>query len=272
MRKEFPNHRIIFAGYKDDYLYFRDNNGDWTIDEYISFDWWPIDRGCHEIKGPLTDEAIAAFAQLKERSEVYMDTTAITLKEYSDEFKAKSILAYPFKNIVSKDRKIDNHPHIIIYARAKNYAGLDFRSWEPEKWHQFMDELLCVLPNNYKVYVCGVEAESVHFQRSDRIVPILKGLDRSKITLNLLSNAKYCISDCSGSGNFAIQCGIPTFISGPNGYKDGFEKTKNYFGVYVKYQTCDMRTLSSELRMKGFLDFYSGLYCNLEREVYNGVD
>ena len=269
VRKEFPDHRIIFASYIDDYIYFRDNNKEWTIDEYIGFDWWPVDRGCHMVKGPLTEQAQSAYALLVERSDQFANTTALSLEDFTNEFKKKDRIAYPFKNII--DIEPTDEKYCVVYARAKNYNGLCFRSWEDDKWRSFLDQLLTMLPKDYKVYVCGIGDESVQFKWTDRVIPILDGDDRAEKTLNILSNAKFCISDCSGSGNFAIQCGIPTFVSGPDGYAIGFEKNKNYFGVYVKYQTCDMRSLTPELRIKGFLDFYSGLHYNLEREVYKGV-
>ncbi len=269
IRQEYPDRRIIVASYTDDHIYFRNNRKEWTIDEYIAFDWWSVDRGCHEVKGEFTEQAKQAFKLLKERSDIFVDTSSINLAQYTSEFKNKPRIAFPFKNTINVEPT--DEKYCIIYARAKNYNGLCFRSWEDEKWHRFVDELLTLLPSDYKLYVCGIESESVQFEWSDRVVPVLSGNDRAERTLNLLANAKFCISDCSGSGNFAIQCGIPTFISGPEGYAIGFEKNKNYFGVYVKYQTCDMRNLTPELRLKGFLDFYSGLHYELKDDVYVGV-
>jgi hypothetical protein len=272
IRKEHPNAKIIFAGYEDDYIYFRDNDGNWTIDEYWGFEWWPTDRGVHLAKGFIPDYVQKLRVKFNSRTprdgkSYFIDSSVLNLDMYSREFKANLRFFYPFKNIVTKEDKIADGNHIVVYARAKNYGGLNFRSWRPENWHKFMNLLLDKLDDTF--YVCGVGAESIQFDWSDRLINMTDktGSDRSSKTLNILSNAKFCISDCSGSGNFAIQAGIPTFVSGPKEYHRGFTNTKNHFGVHVHYQNTHMPDLTPEQRMEGLKEFLKNLHYNLDREV-----
>jgi len=281
LRLEYPQSKIVFAGYEEDMIYFRDNKGEWTVDEYWGIPWWPTDRGCHECKGQWPDYAIELKEWIDARvfdknspmsyNTKVIDTTTMTLAEWTAEFKKKPRIAYPLKNIVSEEPKLETYPHCIIYARAKNYSSTLFRSWHDDRWVKFIDLLL----REYRgiICVCGVSAESVKFSWGSRVKNYtnINGLERSTKTLNLLSNADFCISDCSGSANFAIQVGIPTFVSGPDGYADGFERNKNYFGAHVLYQTCDRDSLTPEIRMDGWRQFMKNLHYNLERNIYEGV-
>jgi hypothetical protein len=273
MRLENPNARIVFAGYEDDMIYFKDDKGNWTIDEYWGVPWWPTDRGCHECKGVWPSHILALQREINVPAfnTTILDTTKMTLAGWSAEFKQKPRIAYPLKYIVQEDPLLENKSYCVVYARAKNYESTVFRSWHDDRWVKFVELLL--QEYNGKVYVCGVEEESIKFPWSDRLINFtnLKGLERSSKTLNILSGADFCISDCSGSGNFAIQVGIPTFVSGPPGYAEGFEKNKNYFGVHVMYQTIHMDALTPELRMNGWRHFMKDLHYRLGRDVYEGV-
>jgi len=111
LRKERPDTHIIFASFEGDHIYFRDNNGDWTIDEYIAFPWWACDRGCHEVKGGLTADAKTALQYLKAYNGEVWETNKWTLKDYTAEFKDKSVIAYPFKDILGDESKIGDGNH-----------------------------------------------------------------------------------------------------------------------------------------------------------------
>lgn len=274
MRLEHPDAHITFASYEDDMIYFRDGDGRWTIDAYWSIPWWPTDRGCHECKGVWTPEAKALqrAINIPAFNTTIYDTTRMTLAGWTAEFKQKPRIAYPLKYIVQEEPMLETESnYCVVYARAKNYESTLFRSWHDSRWIEFVKQLM----EEYKgkVYVCGVAEESVKFPWSDRLINFtnMKGLERSSKTLNILAGANFCISDCSGSGNFAIQVGTPTFVSGPPGYAEGFEKNKNYFGVHVMYQTIHMDALTPELRMKGWREFMKNLNYNLKRDVYEGV-
>ena len=273
MRIEYPNHHIIFASYEGDDIYFSDNNREPTIDEYWAFPWWATDRGCQEVKGnhpKFFTDVLHEFDEVaKDYSDALIyDTTKYSLSQFTEHFKNKNRIAYPLKDTFNHKEFFDTEDHIIIYARAKNYTGLSFRSWESKQWNEFLDMVLDYHPT-MKAYVCGIEEESVHFNWSDRIVPVLKGPARSAVTLDLLSNANYCISDCSGSANFALQVGVPTFVSGPPEYEEGFTNTKNYFGTYIHYQNTDMRVLTAQLRFAGLKAFLRGDFTReLKRNFY----
>lgn len=265
IRKERPDIRIVLASFEGDYIYFKDNTGKPTIDEYIPIRWWPSDRGCHQVKSELTGDAQSALRCLESMSTELWDTHNWTLKRYSQEFKDKSVIAYPFKDII-KEKKIADGNHFIVMSRAKNYAGSHFRSWDGLRWNRFLD--MVIEETGLTAYVCGVEAESVQFNWSDKIINLTNIENRSMTTLNVISNSKFCVGDCSGSSNYVIQCGIPTFVSGPKEYADAFLNNKNYFGCYVNYQNYSMELLSPKSRFSAFKRFLNNYNNKLERDIY----
>lgn len=275
MRLEKPNHHIIFASYEGDDIYFVDNEGKSTIDEYWSFPWWPTDRGCHEVKGNRPKVFETILNQFSERAKDYpefemYDTTRYDLAQFTMHFKNKNRIAYPFKAQYANYEKEDliaPEPHIVIYARAKNYSQSRFRSWNTHSWKKFLDMVLDY-DKEVTAYVCGVKDESILFDWNDRIIPVLEGPTRASVTMQLLATAKYCISDCSGSGNYALQVGTPTFVSGPPEYEEGFTHSKNYFGTYIYYQNADMASLTSDVRMEAFKKFFDGITYDLKRSFY----
>ncbi len=279
IRQENPDAHILFSSFEGDHIYFRDSDGSWTIDEYLAFPWWACDRGCHEVKSTLTPEAQAAKDQIREKADytyegsriwdevIWMDTPSWTLAQYTEEFKNKPVIAYPFKDILGDEPKIADGNHFVIMSRAKNYSGSHFRSWDSPRWNMFLNLVLGYTGGT--AYVCGVEAESVQFGWSDRIVNMTQDTpDRSAKTLNILSNARFCIGDCSGSSNYAIQCGVPTFVSGPPEYETAFMDKKNYFGAYVRYQNTKMDLLSPAARFREFMKFMENYHRTLQRTIY----
>ena len=265
IRLERPDWHIIIASFDGDHIYFRDNKSDWTIDEYIPIEWWPSDRGCHQVKSKLTGDAKNAIIALEGLCDEIWLTHNWTLKDYSKEFKEKPIIAYPFKDIIKEDR-IDDEPHFIVMSRAKNYSGSFFRSWDGLRWNKFLEEVIKY--TGLKAYVCGVEKESVQFNWSDKIINFTNISNRSAKTLNVMSNAEFCIGDCSGSSNYAIQCGIPTFVSGPPEYAPAFLKKKNYFETYVEYQNAKMDALTAEDRFAAFKKFFKNYTKVLGKDIY----
>ena len=277
IRLERPNTHIIVASYEEDMIYFRDNKGDWTIDEYWGIPWWATDRGCHECKGEWPDFAkelqsqVSSLSFKSNKPHEVIDTTKMSLAGWTAEFKKKPRIAYPLNTLTFNEAPIDYGRYCVIYARAKNYSSTLFRSWHDDRWLKFVE----LLQKEYNgcIYICGVGPESVQFPWSDRVINYtnMTGLERSSKTLNILANAEFCISDCSGSANFAIQVGTPTFVSGPPGYAEGFEKNKNYFGSYVLYQTCERDILTPELRMDGWRRFMSNYRRGVKNKVYEGI-
>ena len=271
IRQENPDAHILFSSFEGDHIYFRDSDGSYTIDEYISFPWWACDRGCHEVKSELTHEAQKALDYCRAECAHYddfvmMNTPVMTLADYSAEFKGSPVIAYPFGACLGDEAKIADGKHFVVMSRAKNYAGSHFRSWDGPRWRMFLNLVLGYTGG--VAYVCGVPAESVQFEWSDRIVDMTRVGQRSEATLNLLSNARFCIGDCSGSSNYAIQCGTPTFVSGPPEYEVGFTDTKNYFGAYVRYQSTAMEALSPMSRFREFEKFLDNYHRTLQRDIY----
>jgi hypothetical protein len=261
IRKENPNLHITFASFEDDYIYFRDNNANWTIDEYWAFPRWPANRGCHECQGGDPHEYMFQTRQrvdqlLKQyghKKVVLLDTPRFSLNQYANTFKQNPRIFYAMKNFVKNEEPIDKDEYIVVYARDKKMPEGFARNWVPERWHEFMN----VLSKDYKVYVCGVKDEAIQFDWNDRVINMthLEGIERSKKSLNILANAKFVVSDCSGSANFALHTGVPCFISGPSPYQKGFEINGNYFNVHVKYQVADMNLLTTESRTEAYRDF-----------------
>jgi hypothetical protein len=272
IRKEHPNIHITFASFVDDYIYFKDNDGNWTIDEYWAFDRWPAERGCHECKGGDPNDNMLHTRQrvdklLKEfghKNITLLDSPRFSLQQYANTFKQNPRIFYAMKNFVKDEEPVDNDNYIVVYARAKKMAEGHSRNWIPERWQEFMP----TLARDNKVYVCGVKDEAIQFDWSDRVINVteLEGEERAKKSLNLLANAKFVVSDCSGSANFALHAGIPCFISGPSPYQKGFEVNGNYFNVHVLYQVASMNNLSVADRVQGYHNFTATFHDNMDKD------
>jgi len=240
LREENPDAFIVSAGYIGDDFYYRDENGDHTIDAYLAY---TTNSDIRRVYGIFQ----ADYGEIKDAREVCIETFGRIDVDHTNpgsdhewmQFLHRMKRTHYRLGMFPQADYTDGKNYVVLHSKnSKPLAGRDPRGEQISNAdYEFDKEFVAALAKHIKIYVIGIPGECNTFE-GDNIEDFtdLSAEKRPEVLLPLTNGARAMVSTSSASTiNYALSVGCPSICFACRRYKNNHDTKYNYYGTPTRH-------------------------------------
>ncbi len=236
LREENPDAFIVSAGYIGDDFYYRDSDGNHTIDAYLAYPTNPDIRRVYGVGQGQSDEIKQARDNVEQQfGRIDIDhSNSQGDTEWMHFVQTMKRTHYRLGSFPEADY-VEGERYVVLHS--KNSKPLQDRDPRgniiANADYEFDKAFVTALANHIKVYIIGIPNECNTFE-GENIIDFthLSAEERPEVLLPLTNGARAMVSTSSGSTiNYALSVGCPSICFACRRYKNNHDTKYNYYGT-----------------------------------------